>query len=116
MRLPRGETWTRLRRKFVLDPYSGEMVRGSWADPDRLEIEACAFAPALAREFPQVDREQLADIGTLYMPYQSDVTDGDRVEGPDGRVWSADASRSDWRNPYTGRTPGSTIPIKRWRG
>lgn len=111
-----GERWTRLRRKLIVDRYSGEPTFGSWDDPDEHPLFPCAFAPGTSNEFPTVEREQLRDLATLYVPYQADVDDEDRVRGPDGRVWSVEGSRADWRNPHTGTKAGSDVQIKRWKG
>lgn len=111
-----GQTWQRLRRKTVVDRYSREETLADWTDPDTEPIDGCGFAPGTSEEFPEVDREQLHTVGTLYVTYQADITAGDRMKAPDGEDWQVIGDRADWRNPLTGWTAGSVVRLKRVRG
>lgn len=115
MNLPNGETITRLRATAVEDPYSGEATDLDWTDPDELAIPGVAIEPVAASEQVTDGSEQLTIDARLYIPYQADVLPLDRLMVR-GAEFTVQGSRLDWRNPYSGDTPGSVLEVRRVAG
>lgn len=103
-----GETIIRIRRSMVHDPMSGQDTLGSWDDAARTEVHDCLFAPATSDQFPQVELEQLSQLGTLYMRLHADVRPLDRVE-VDGALWDVRGRPSNWPGTLVS---GSTVNLK----
>lgn len=115
MTLPHGETVTRLRATASANPYSGESDSLDWNDPDELTITGVAVEPTSTRELPEVGSDTLTIDFRLYVPYQADILPQDRLVVR-GDTYSVEGSRLDWRNPYTGDTPGSVLDVRRVAG
>jgi head-tail adaptor len=115
MSLPHGETVTRLRAAAILDPYSGEATDLDWSDPDELAITGVGVEPVGVSETTQDGSEQLTIDARLYVPYQADILPIDRLVVRDEQ-FTVEGARLDWRNPYSGDTPGSVLEIRRVAG
>jgi hypothetical protein len=114
--LPHGETVTRLRATAAADPYSGENTDLDWTDPDELTITGVAVEPARTSEPFEDDGRIRVDIDfRLYVPYQADIQPLDRLVVR-GETYEPEGMRLDWRNPYTGDTPGSVVDVRRVLG
>lgn len=115
-RHPHGETITRQRGSAILDPYSGEETDISWDDPNELPIEDVAVEPLASFEVrPDGTRVRVEFDVRLYLPYQADIRPLDRAVVR-GVTYDVHGERSDWRNPYTGDEPGSTVICKKVDG
>ena len=108
-----GVTVTRIRRRMVADPYSGEETLGDWSDPDELPIPGCAIAPLDSSEAVNVERELLTSYRNLYAPSGADVRAEDRIRDDKGVVWVVDGMPFDWHHPMTGWRPGLVASLKR---
>ena len=113
--LPHGETVTRLRATASADPYSGENTDLDWTDPDELAITGVAVEPVSVSEQVEDGSERLLVDARLYVPYQADVLPLDRlVVGT--QTFTVEGARLDWKNPYSGDTPGSVLEVRRVAG
>lgn len=112
MNLPHGETITRLRATPGTNVYSGESDDLDWSTPDELAITGVAVEPAGSRETPDVGSDTLTTDFRLYVPYQADIQPLDRLVVR-GETYTVEGARLDWRNPYTGDTPGSVLSVRR---
>lgn len=113
MKLPHGESVVRLRAAASPDPYSGENTDLDWSDPDMLLINGVAVEPVNSSE--PIDEPGLNRLEVdlrLYVPYQADIWPLDRLVIRD-ETYTVEGARLDWRNPYTGDTPGSVLDVKR---
>jgi head-tail adaptor len=115
MSLPHGETVTRLRATAAADPYSGENTDLDWSDPVELAITGVAVEPVSVSEQVEDGSTQVIVDARLYVPYQADVLPLDRVVVRD-QTFTIEGSRLDWRNPYSGDTPGSVLEVRRVAG
>jgi hypothetical protein len=108
--LPFGETITVKRAGTRVDPYSGENVE-DWATATTFEIEGCAIYPTDSVETASVDKTSVVSGYTVLAPPGSDVRRKDRVSyrGADREVVG---DPFDWRNPFTGWTPGVAFEIE----
>ena len=104
-----------VRRRLVVDPYSGEETLGDWANATRTTLAGCAVAPTSSEEAPNVDYDRLVSKRTVYAPYGVDIRPDDRLElpVPDGGIWQVDGYPSHWRNPYTGDKFGCIVVVTR---
>lgn len=114
--LPFGETVVRLRRRLVMDPYSGELTRSDWTNPDELEIEGAAVAPSSSTEqSPSFNRQVVITTMSVYGPHGMDVQEEDRIRTR-ADLWDVTGERADWRNPLTGWQPGIELPLQKVKG
>lgn len=115
MSLPHGETVTRLRAIAASNVYSGQSDKLNWTSPDELDITGVAIEPTSSRETPEVGSDTLTVDLRLYVPYQVDIQPLDRVVVRGG-TYTVEGARLDWRNPFTGDTPGSVLDVRRVAG
>lgn len=115
MNLPHGETVTRLRAAAALDPYSNEATVLDWDDADELDIDGVAVEPVSVSEQVDDSGARLVIDARLYVPYQADVHPLDRLVVR-SETFTVEGARLDWRNPYSGDTPGSVIEVRRVAG
>lgn len=92
-------------------------VRGSeirdWSDPDRLEIRNCSVQPGTT-ELSQDGRVLgIMDGLTCYMPFGSDVQEGDRIEY-EGKVYEINGAPKAWHG--VGNTSHVQCILRRWTG
>ena len=111
MRFPHGKTVIRLRRRLVLDPYSGEETLADWSSPDELAIPGCALSALTSREAPNVDRDQLTSMATLLAPFDADIEPEDRIQTPNGTLWHVTGRPKRPESPFTGWRPGCVVPL-----
>lgn len=110
---PRGEVCVRLRATVVEDPYSGELVRGSWAAPDELVLPSCAFAPGASGEVESETAVTVTEGPTLYVHERADVRAGDRIwREATGITYDVDGHPQWWQGVYVGRAGGMVIRLK----
>lgn len=114
-RHPFGETVTRLRATATTDPYSDEDTDLSWDSPDELDVSDVAVEPLSTVETLSDDRQRVDFDLRLYLPYGADVKPLDRVVVR-SLTYLVQGERSDWRNPFTGQTPGSVVTCTRVEG
>ena len=102
-RLPylRTDTNGHGREKFVL----GDPVR----------VVALAFAPEQSNEPRDEGGSRVVTPATLYLPY-SQETDPRDAWVVRGRRYVADGEAAQWRSPFTGRTPGQVVALRRVLG
>lgn len=62
------------------------------------------------------NRELVTADVVLYCPWGVDVLSSDRIELPDGDVYSVIGKPARWRNPFTGSTPGVVVKLQRIEG
>lgn len=110
---PFGVTVTRLRRRMVPDPYSGEDTLGSWADADEALLVGVALAPLTPEEQATVDAHVARNSMTLLAGHGADILPTDRIRDTEGVVWDVDGYRADWRSPFTGHEFGSATRLHR---
>lgn len=113
--LKHGETITRLRRRMVLDPYSGETTLGTWDGADELSIEGCAVAPSSTSEPLNANRQMVITNMSVYGPPGMDVLPEDRIRARSG-LWDVAGESARWSNPFTGWRPGDEFPLKKVDG
>lgn len=109
-----GQTFTRLRAPLVADPYSGENTLPDWENAATLSIPGFGFDPGGSMSIDQVSGQRIVTEPTLSW-LGADVPDvrvGDRMRGPDGRVWHIAGHPSIPTNPFTGWQPGATWPLR----
>lgn len=111
MDFPYGETAVRQRATTSVDPYSGEATGPDWTTPDSLDIPGCAFDPGGSTEPLEQGRTAVITQPTVYAPFGADVRAGDRLVVR-GRTWEVDGDPADYRSPFTGWEPGTTIKLK----
>lgn len=114
-RHPFGETITRLRARATEDRYSDEDTDLSWTSPDELDVADVAVEPLSTFETQTDGRQRVEFDLRLYLPYGADVKPLDRVVVRQV-TYEVQGERSDWRNPFTGSTPGSVVTCKRVEG
>lgn len=107
-----GETITRLRRKMVEDPYSGELTQGHWEDADELPIDGAAVAASSTTEPALPNRQMVITTMSVYGPPGMDVLPADRIRDSQG-LWEVTGENAAWKNPFTGWRPGDELPLKR---
>ncbi len=108
---PYGITVTRQRGTAVLDPYSGEETGISWADPDEIEVEGCAFNPGGSTEPVEVGRAAVVSKPTVYAPFGADIRAKDRLKIGD-TTYDVDGRPAPFKNPFTGWEPGLVVTLK----
>jgi hypothetical protein len=113
--LANGETVIRLRRRMILDPYSGEETLGTWADADEHPIEGCAVAPSSTTAPVNDNRQMTITTMSVYGPADMDVLPHDRIRSRSG-LWEVDGENAAWANPFTGWRPGDEFPLKKVNG
>lgn len=110
MTLPNGETVTRLRANAGTNVYSAQADDLDWTSPEELALTGVAVEPVTSIE--SIDGEQIESDFNIYLPYQADVRPLDRMVVR-GLTCDVRGARLDWRNPYTGDTPGSVVSVRR---
>lgn len=80
-------------------------------------IEGCADAPRASTEVNE-NRTTVIVGKTLYGPYGADLRFDDRVVLPGTaprkeRTWRVIGEIGNWRNPFTGWTPGFEVALER---
>lgn len=106
-------TITRLRAQTVTDPYSGANTQQSWANPQRMALDGCAFAPSSTTETVDVNSDTVRTTITLFAPFNADITANDRIEDADGTVWAVDGDPQRYQSPLTGWAPGAVFQLRK---
>ena len=110
-----GIVVTRMRRRLVSDPYSGEDTLSDWQSASMLAIGPCAFAPSSSTEGRDIGRDQISDYATLYAPMRSDFRALDRVVAG-GAIWDVEGTPAAWGSPFSGREWGLVVSLRRVSG
>ena len=111
--LPLGEPVTILRRVQTGTDRYGKPVY-DWPEPG-VEVPRCAVSPRMSEEPAQVGREQVITGLTVYLPPGTEIEPYDRLRVR-GRVYEVVGEPGEWRNPYSGRSVGVQVAIKRVEG
>lgn len=109
MNFPRGTTITVLRDfPGGFDEYGDPIT----STTTRTDIAGCAIAPRYSSE-PNAPGRNGVIVGlTIFAPYGSNILFTDRIEIA-GVVYLVEGSPENWKNPFTGSTPGMEIAVKR---
>ncbi|SDP09300.1 hypothetical protein SAMN04515671_2920 [Nakamurella panacisegetis] len=80
-------------------------------------VAGCAVAPGAQGEIADPTREGVPVALTVYAPWSAAVGPLDQceVDGWPGR-FEVDGEPARWRSPYTGRTPGQVIELRKVDG
>lgn len=113
--LANGETVTRERARLVTDPYSNELTKTDWADPDSVELEGVAIAPSSSTETRAEDRTSVTTGMSLYAGPGVDVLPQDRIRARSG-LWRVEGEVADWTNALTGWNPGVEFRVAKVSG
>lgn len=117
MLFPFGETVEVLKAGWVEDPFSGELVL-DWSQPSvhPVPVPVAVYASMVAESNePGAIMTPLLVLSTLtvFMPYETDVQEVDRVRiltGSFASLYEVKAVKK-WRHPMTGWTPGTEVRI-----
>jgi len=116
MAYPAGELAVRLRRREILDSYSGTVTLSDWDDPDELELEGAYVASSSTSNRRDAARNELLEEKSLYLDDpQADVQAQDRIRAQ-GVTYQIDGMPSADINPWTGWQPVREIPLTRVSG
>lgn len=85
-----------------------------WENIDTLEIGGCSVQPASTGLSQDGRVLGISEGLTVYLPYDSDVQEGDRIEY-DGSVYIINGKPKKW-NGATGRVSHMQLNIERWQG
>ena len=95
-----------------------KMSRGStipdWENTDLLEIGGCSVQPASTGLSQDGRVLGISEGLTVYLPYDSDVLEGDRIEY-DGIVYTINGKPKKWKGA-TGRVSHVQLNVERWQG
>lgn len=105
-----GETVVVQTAGAVTDPYSGDPAT-DWDSPTELEVPGCGIADGGSLEPLQDSRNAVESDFDVIMPPGTAVTSSDRLVVR-GRVCEIVGRPFDWRNPFTGWTPGLIVRAK----
>lgn len=114
MDFPHGETVTILTPTQVADPYSGE-TSDDWSAPTETDVYGVAVEPRPSSEPTQDARNAVTSGFTLYLPPGTAVTPTNRVRVR-GNDYGVLGEPAEWRNPFTGWTPGLVVQVGRTAG
>lgn len=108
--------FVRLRPKRTVDPYDPEnVIVGSWADADRLELQAY-FASQSSLEQSDPVRAQIVTTKQLIIDDpDADVQVGDRITQGD-KTWTITGFPTNDLNPFTGWRPTLVVNLKEVTG
>ena len=84
----------------------------STASTTRIDIAGCGVAPRYSTEPNTLGRNGVIVGLTIFAPYGSDILFTDRIEIA-GVSYLVEGSPENWKNPFTGSTPGMEIAVKR---
>ena len=94
-----------------------KITRGSnvpdWSNPDRLVISGCSVQPASTDLFQDGRVLGILDGMTAYMPFGSDVKEGDRIVY-DGNTYTIDGVPRIWY--AAGNLSHVQCALRRWSG
>lgn len=113
MSFPSGEQVVRLRRRELIDDYSGTVTLGDWDTPDELPLDGAYVASSSTSARRDAARNELLEEKSLYLgdPH-ADVQAQDRVRAQ-GVTYSIDGMPSADGSPWTGWQPIREIPLTR---
>lgn len=111
-----GATVVRVRRKEIIDPYSGQTTLGDWESATESNIDGAFVSSSSTSANSSAARNELLEDKSLYLhDPNSDVQAQDRIKA-DGVIYTIDGMPSADKNPWTGWQPVREIPLKRWVG
>lgn len=107
------------RDSIVIVRPGSKTVRGTtvadWSSPSRKTVRGCSVQPDATSTDMASDRDaQATESCTVYLPPDTDVQAGDRVEW-DGDVWEIDGRARTWRSP-TGRVTHRVMRMRVYQG
>lgn len=109
-----GETVAVLTAGTVADPYSGDDV-ASWETSTSVNVPGVGVEPRPSQEPTQDARNAVVSGFTLYFPPDTQVSAANKVRVR-GNVYDVIGDPADWRNPFTGWTPGIVVQVGRTEG
>jgi len=112
-----GETITRLQAGVKVDPYSLAQAP-DWDNPAQTLIEGCVVYPRgqVGTENTATGRDQIArQTLTVLLPPGAQLNPRDRVIYRDAQ-FEVIGFQFEFRNPFTGWTPGTQTTIERIEG
>lgn len=109
-----GESVTVLTAGTVTDPYSGDASL-SWDNPTELNVSGVGVEPRPSDEPVQNARHAVVSGFTLYFPTGTVIGPQNRVVVRGG-TYDVLGEAADWRNPFTGWTPGLVVQVERTAG
>lgn len=78
-------------------------------------VQGCAFDPGASQEVYEPGRNPVTSSPRVFAPAGTVVTARSRVTVR-GQVYLVDGDPADWRNPYTGSTPGVVVTLEKVNG
>jgi hypothetical protein len=109
---PFGESVTFEASVSGSDDVHGNPVE-TWAAA--VVVEGCAFDPGGSVESVEPGRNAVVSNPRVFAPFGTVVGARDRVTVR-GLVFVVDGDPAQWRNPYTGSTPGVVVNLERVGG
>lgn len=110
---PTGEGVVRLRRKEILDPYSGAVTLGDWDEPEEATLYGAFVASSSTTARADEARTALLEAKSLYLDDPlADVQAQDRIRSQ-GVVYLIDGMPTADTNPWTDWQPVREIPLRR---
>ena len=85
----------------------------SWSAP--VTVQGCAFDPGASQEVFEPGRDPVTSAPRVFAPAGTVVTARSRVTVR-GQVFLVDGEPAEWRNPYTGSTPGVVVTLEKVDG
>lgn len=108
--------FVRLRPKRTVDPYDPEnVIIGSWADADRLELQAYFASQASTVQSDPVRAQIITTKQLIIDDPNADVQVGDRITQGD-RTWTITGVPANDTNPFTGWQPTLVVNLEEVRG
>mgnify|MGYP007102092108 CR=1 FL=1 len=83
-----------------------------WTNASTATIGGCSVQPSSTSLSQDGRVLGISDIFTLYMPYNADVIEGDRVQF-EGETYTVIGVPKTWKSP-TGRVSNKQVQLERW--
>lgn len=109
-------TLTRIRYGTKPNPYNPDREIPDPSKSDKLEFQGFISTVSSATT-PDAARQETVTTATLTVPDPAvDITVGDRVREPSGRIWQVDGIPTADANPWTGWRPTLEANLTEWKG
>ena len=106
------DTVTVLRARLATR--NGREVR-DWASPESTTVPGCSLQPSSTETSQDgTQRNASASTAALYMPYGTDVREGDRIVAG-GRTWQVEGVPLGTASPFGGAS-NLRVALSEWRG
>lgn len=104
--MPHRQSFTRLRRLLIPDPYNPDSPIASGWDQAETSTVYGALASRTSMEEPDPVRAEAVSTAELILDDSAaDVQRGDRIKAPDGRLWDVQGYPHADVSPFTGWQP-----------